>query len=1288
MSTGVPLKSALQSQTRYAGKVDETRTIAHAAQCCLQTLNNCIGIAEDLGPKELSLIQHQVVRFSLWLSSIGVFALDRASIDYRLRDCSDTHRLVKSLVQVLNGHLQKCIPRLQTWKNLKAAASDDLNQQMKIVSMELEMAVKQAAKDISLLHQLSNIIRRAGHVSQNSKANVFFEIKDADGNKIEKHFEAIVLQDLTNKFPRCNEQLRQRLASTVLLRPKRILYRRSRRPMTPPTWLHIAAEPDLCSKKIQSVNSSQAGTTETSTTLDPEKLQRLTAPSALLMEECISSNIHDDLGFPPPPRAAIQDRFRELKASRLARHNARLLEIPYFQIYVAQQGKPSSLDAEIVSNLRAQIREAERDLQIGLDADLKMCKNMKGEVICPYCLCALSSTDMKFKEKWRHHLLGDLDAYVCLFEDCDKPSELYNQSDAWLKHMREHALRWQCMASFHGPQTFDQREAYEDHLREVHEGIFTEAQILAMTEAKARKRVPLFLSCPLCGVTADHHTVVGSLEDHIVKHLRYLALSSLPYIKEEDQNTRSTLSFGSDDGAIPANRSRIFDFLGEEADTAFDGQNMEIIRPQLVHSDQDPYAAWGGIQSYVRASHKPRPGEPPEQTKRFLSNTFLCPEIPGSRNDDEPYPQQCDDSARFVDDHDIPAGLYEKRSTQWGWIPKITIPYEGQDADPILQGFRRRAISRTLAEKATTRGDSSATASGSTPVRQEILQKFKSATIFPVDMPPFVPIDAIIDVLDVETILTALVEASCESVGSEKCDYIAENLLRVFATLLFIGNPQAILEFEFRGFTDDVFPLACANTNPEGNEKEGLGWYRTIHPFTGDPNDDLHPVSRCFENPSLWTLDKFEHFYASQWLFSAPVFGTDKFEYLLAPQSPLPLTTLTSHQAGGVLCSQVYMASIHPAHLSSQTTMELDLRRSAVAVKIFELKTKVDNETRVDNFVTRPDVVAFAQMFKAFLEECDVLYAMYTISHAHILKPIAAFTRGEQCGYIMPRARGSLRDFWERQDPSRVGSNQMISWLFKQLLGITDGLAKLHEHHYDNKPLTRHGALTPDNILWFPSQESDMDMNSMGLLVIGDPGRTKFYTKDASGDRIARLRYTARERPPSPFHDTWSLGLIFFEFIIWLIRGKQEVEKFRSQTANVHVSNEDDRKFDKWARLLMADESCLHGTPLGELVLFIVRKVLVWQRECSQNEGRARAVEFSQWIEQVRLVVNASGSSYTTVQPKLHRLAFKRPEEGVDIISSASNEQESGVVGNSSRKGSEGKVSNFKFWRRLKKQGK
>lgn len=108
MSLGAPWKSALQSQTRHAGNVGEVKTIAHAAQLCLQSFDTCLGIAGDLGPKEFALIQNQLGRLSLWISNIGVFALNRASIDYRLRDVPDTHSLVKGLVEVLNGNIQQC----------------------------------------------------------------------------------------------------------------------------------------------------------------------------------------------------------------------------------------------------------------------------------------------------------------------------------------------------------------------------------------------------------------------------------------------------------------------------------------------------------------------------------------------------------------------------------------------------------------------------------------------------------------------------------------------------------------------------------------------------------------------------------------------------------------------------------------------------------------------------------------------------------------------------------------------------------------------------------------------------------------------------------------------------------------------------------------------------------------------------------------------------------------------------------------------------------------------------
>lgn len=108
MSTSAPWRSALTSQNRHAGNVGGVITIARAAQFCLESFDVCFLIAEDLGPREFALIQNQFDRFSLWTSNIGVFALDRASIDYRLRDVPDNHRLVKGLVEVLNGNLQKC----------------------------------------------------------------------------------------------------------------------------------------------------------------------------------------------------------------------------------------------------------------------------------------------------------------------------------------------------------------------------------------------------------------------------------------------------------------------------------------------------------------------------------------------------------------------------------------------------------------------------------------------------------------------------------------------------------------------------------------------------------------------------------------------------------------------------------------------------------------------------------------------------------------------------------------------------------------------------------------------------------------------------------------------------------------------------------------------------------------------------------------------------------------------------------------------------------------------------
>ena len=145
----------------------------------------------------------------------------------------------------------------------------------------------------------------------------------------------------------------------------------------------------------------------------------------------------------------------------------------------------------------------------------------------------------------REHVKTDLDAYVCLFEECNEPAALYKHGEHWLNHMRQHTLHWRCNARSHGIQQFDSKCDYENHMRNVHMGTFTEAQLPLLTERNARSIEPLFTSCPFCG--GSDATIKGRLEDHIVGHLRYLALRSLPRFEShgnEMSNDEDTVSSG------------------------------------------------------------------------------------------------------------------------------------------------------------------------------------------------------------------------------------------------------------------------------------------------------------------------------------------------------------------------------------------------------------------------------------------------------------------------------------------------------------------------------------------------------------------------------------------------------------------------------------------------------------------------------------------------------------------------------------------------------------------------
>lgn len=130
---------------------------------------------------------------------------------------------------------------------------------------------------------------------------------------------------------------------------------------------------------------------------------------------------------------------------------------------------------------------------------------------------------------YRLHVKNDLDPYVCLFEKCDSPDHLYSHSSTWVKHMKEHTLRWRCKSRAHEEFLADNKTDYVEHMRTSHPGKFTQAQLVVLADRNAHTSGALFTSCPLCGTDKTD----TPMEHHVVGHMRLLALKSLPGAHEE-----------------------------------------------------------------------------------------------------------------------------------------------------------------------------------------------------------------------------------------------------------------------------------------------------------------------------------------------------------------------------------------------------------------------------------------------------------------------------------------------------------------------------------------------------------------------------------------------------------------------------------------------------------------------------------------------------------------------------------------------------------------------------------
>ncbi|KAF4816418.1 putative cell division protein kinase [Colletotrichum siamense] len=356
-------------------------------------------------------------------------------------------------------------------------------------------------------------------------------------------------------------------------------------------------------------------------------------------------------------------------------------------------------------------------------------------------------------------------------------------------------------------------------------------------------------------------------------------------------------------------------------------------------------------------------------------------------------------------------------------------------------------------------------------------------------------------------------------------DFITTSAKKVFATAYCaLGSGGSALlptmmYFHSIGFSDKALPIDDLRTvEPTRNAQTEVPF-----PFNRNRNMILRRT---------WAPMRIRNFYQTQWMFLAPIFERGHFHHVLSSHVVLPFVWVSKVTKGGRF-SKVYEVEIHKSHQRLLDVKD-DGTQPHVAIKeILTTENDEDLKQEIEN---------------NFNLEASALSDIASLEHDHIIERIAAISIDTRRYFMFQWADGgNLREFWKENSNPHLNP-ELVRQSVHQLRGLADALVALH--HYKDKANYRHGDLKPENVLRFN------DGTFVGHFKIADMGLAKRHTEatDARGGPTSMKYGTTRYEPPetstnllsarSRLYDVWSLGCIILEYIIWLLYGYDELERF------------------------------------------------------------------------------------------------------------------------------------------------
>jgi hypothetical protein len=157
---------------------------------------------------------------------------------------------------------------------------------------------------------------------------------------------------------------------------------------------------------------------------------------------------------------------------------------------------------------------------------------------CPYCFIICPARYGKGRP-WKTHILQDLQPYICTYEDCDLPDQLFRSRKEWAQHEASHRKAWRCPE--HPEAVFNSSNGLRDHLLSTHGDSFPESQLDSIVNVGETTTVDTRPVCSICYARAD--TEGMNFHHHLANHLERIAIFALPTDPTDDEEGASSQAF-------------------------------------------------------------------------------------------------------------------------------------------------------------------------------------------------------------------------------------------------------------------------------------------------------------------------------------------------------------------------------------------------------------------------------------------------------------------------------------------------------------------------------------------------------------------------------------------------------------------------------------------------------------------------------------------------------------------------------------------------------------------------